>query len=339
MIDLEEIEKAPLLALKISLSEITFITGPRKISRKLNTNINDIKLFSQDDVDGYFQFSGKNNATETELIYNINEVVERVNSQREEIISIKSQYKIKLTGTKILIFISYLLIFGIFFKKLRTNKKEIEMKIAIFNKVLNTYYLNIEFLINSDIMELYKHLQYTFREAANSQYIWEITSQRSINSSEERTLAEARVSRERTSFAEKKIDFFISKAHGMHMADSNNNFYILYPAFFVLFTGGTYELISYSDIDLSISENRFIDEECRPKDSEIIGYTYKYVRNDGEPDLRFSNNYKIPRMKYFELKLTIKGRTNVTFMFSNADTSENFARTLFAYTNLFKSDR
>jgi len=87
---------------------------------------------------------------------------------------------------------------------------------------------------------------------------------------------------------------------------------------------------------LSVSNANFKEEDYQPSDSEIVEYTYRYVRNDGEPDGRYGDNTKIPRMKYYELAININNEANVTFMFSNAKSGKKFAEALANYITIFR---
>jgi hypothetical protein len=73
--------------------------------------------------------------------------------------------------------------------------------------------------------------------------------------------------------------------------------YLLPDKFFV-FQDGVYSAISYDNLEASLQELEYIEQESLPNDAKIIGETWKYVRRDGGADKRFKNNRRLPIVKY-----------------------------------------
>ncbi|CBN56122.1 MULTISPECIES: hypothetical protein [Kamptonema] len=73
--------------------------------------------------------------------------------------------------------------------------------------------------------------------------------------------------------------------------------YLLPDRFFV-FQDGVYSAISYNEVQVSLQDLEYVEQESLPSDATVIGKTWKYVRRDGEPDRRFNNNREIPIVRY-----------------------------------------
>lgn len=75
--------------------------------------------------------------------------------------------------------------------------------------------------------------------------------------------------------------------------------------------------LSYSDILSSAHTTRFQESGKVPKDTQVVGQTWKYINKSGGPDKRFKENRQIPICLYGELELTSTSGLNTVIMFSN----------------------
>jgi hypothetical protein len=73
--------------------------------------------------------------------------------------------------------------------------------------------------------------------------------------------------------------------------------YLLPDRFFV-FQDGVYSAIPYSEVQASLQDLEYVEQESLPSDATVIGKTWKYVRRDGGPDRRFNNNCQLPIVRY-----------------------------------------
>ncbi|AEB13073.1 DUF4236 domain-containing protein [Treponema succinifaciens] len=79
--------------------------------------------------------------------------------------------------------------------------------------------------------------------------------------------------------------------------------------------------LNYSDISSEVRTTRFVESESVPKDSIVVGSTWKYVNKSGGPDRRFSDNRQIPICEYGEIELTSNTGLNTLLMYSNPNYS------------------
>lgn len=75
--------------------------------------------------------------------------------------------------------------------------------------------------------------------------------------------------------------------------------------------------LNYSDIISSSHTTQFIESEGVPKDSQVVGQTWKYVNKSGGPDRRFKDNRQLPICLYGELELSSTSGLNTVIMYSN----------------------
>lgn len=79
--------------------------------------------------------------------------------------------------------------------------------------------------------------------------------------------------------------------------------------------------LNYSDITSKSHTTRFIESEIVPRDSQIVGQTWKYVNKSGGPDKRFKDNRQLPICLYGELELSSISGLNTVIMFSNPNSN------------------
>ena len=77
--------------------------------------------------------------------------------------------------------------------------------------------------------------------------------------------------------------------------------------------------LNYSDIQTFAHTTRFVESEKVPKDTSVVGSTWKYVNKSGGPDKRFKDNRELPICLYGEIELKSSSGLNTVLMFSNAD--------------------
>lgn len=77
--------------------------------------------------------------------------------------------------------------------------------------------------------------------------------------------------------------------------------------------------LNYSDIDSNARTTRFVESEGVPRDTQVVGQTWRYVNKSGGPDRRFKDNRQLPICLYGELELSSTSGLNTVIMFSNSN--------------------
>jgi hypothetical protein len=94
---------------------------------------------------------------------------------------------------------------------------------------------------------------------------------------------------------------------------------------------GAFGGIDYEDLNLECRPTRFIEDDHVPSDARQIDQTWRYVRKDGGPDLRFNNNRRIPVMQYGAVSLTSSKGLNILLNVSSLETAAAFVNCLGEY--------
>ena len=82
--------------------------------------------------------------------------------------------------------------------------------------------------------------------------------------------------------------------------------------------------IEYSDLKISVSQVRFVEEEAIPKDAQVVGQTWKYVNKNGTPDRRYKDNKQLPVCLYGQVILRTPTGLNVELQISNVQNAIDF---------------
>ncbi len=90
------------------------------------------------------------------------------------------------------------------------------------------------------------------------------------------------------------------KVYGL-ILDSMQLYFL--PDQILIFQNGKYGAVTYSHLQVHGGPTRFIEDGNVPRDAQIVDSTWRYLRKDGGPDMRFSDNRRIPiaQYGYFEL--------------------------------------
>lgn len=96
---------------------------------------------------------------------------------------------------------------------------------------------------------------------------------------------------------------------------------IFLPDKLLIMKGLKIGIVSYTDINVHSGTMRYIEHQRAPKDTKIVGYTWRYVNKSGGPDRRFSNNPQYPICLYGELTLKSDSGLNTVIEYSNGNPS------------------
>lgn len=108
------------------------------------------------------------------------------------------------------------------------------------------------------------------------------------------------------------------------------NFFI-YPQYIIqAISNDDLNFIVYpiGDITVSFDTIKIKESFYRPKDAEVVCYSYKYTNLDGRPDLRYNNNPRTPIYSYGELRFVESG---ISIIVSNEKFTKSFAEMFAKY--------
>lgn len=103
------------------------------------------------------------------------------------------------------------------------------------------------------------------------------------------------------------------------------------PDRLLVWDGTTLAALPYETIVAQTSATRFIEDgRGVPRDAQQVDTTWRFVRRDGGPDLRFNNNAKLPVMRYGELELRSSSGLQIVLQTSTTEAAEGAARAFLA---------
>ena len=233
----------------------------------------------------------------------------------------RAKLRKQLTKVKFNYFITY--IFSSSEK--RQYKKKLINKLA---ESLENAYINLNFRKGMKDAGSWDEAVYYFQELFQCCKIWDLTSQQETDKFRQRTIADKSFERKIiTARTHKELEFIKSDIDNLYLPNMNGADIYIYPTFIVLFKNyKKFSIHDLKDVDISIQASSFQEEQGVPKDSEVIGYTYKYTNKNGQPDKRFSNNYEIPVVRYGDLQLRSNSGINDRYQFSDFDKFIEFAK-------------
>jgi DnaJ-like protein len=97
------------------------------------------------------------------------------------------------------------------------------------------------------------------------------------------------------------------------------------PECVLTYEGDLYRAISYRSFSATIGSERTVEEGEVPDDAEVVGHTWRYVREDGSPDGRFGANPRLPEVLYGVLELSSETWPGLSLRVSNESAAAQFA--------------
>lgn len=238
----------------------------------------------------------------------------------------RTKLRKQLTKVKFNYFITY--IFSSSEK--RQDKKKLINKLA---ESLENTYININFRKSMKDAGSWDEAMYYFQELFQCCKIWDLTSRQDTDKFRQRTIADESLERKLiTTRVHKSLEFIKSDVDNFYLPNLNGADIYIYPTFIILFKD--YKKFSIHDlrnVEVSARASSFQEEQGVPKDSEIVGHTYKYTNKNGQPDKRFNNNYEIPVVRYGDFRLRSDSGINERYQFSDFSKFTDFAKALTNY--------
>lgn len=102
---------------------------------------------------------------------------------------------------------------------------------------------------------------------------------------------------------------------------------LFFPECVLVYERDRYRAVSYEIFDVTYSSISVTEESGEiPADAEVARHTWRYLREDGAPDLRMSSNAEIPIVLYGQLDIDSIGGSGMRLLVSNRTAAIRFAR-------------
>lgn len=234
--------------------------------------------------------------------------------------------KIKLAMYTLGHAVSFILIFGFFYKGIANTRKVQQDKVDRLKKELDTIFVEIKFADASQLEKSWLNCLDAFEGLVESHKIWDLTYAERINKVKVRTTANTAVKRTLVKYAKKSIEIIKSDIDPISIPNANGPDLFIFPTFVVLFKDNQrFGIFDLKEISGNLNFTSYHEEDKVPSDAEIIGHTWKKANRDGSRDKRFKGNYQIPIAKYGDMTLQSQDGLQESYMFSNAQAFAGFA--------------
>jgi hypothetical protein len=206
---------------------------------------------------------------------------------------------------------------------IKRNKEEIDTKqsqlVTLSNELNNTFY-QMDIQDNTSIIKAYKDVQDSYSRLCDSKKIWDKANRSPVDSSGRSTL-----------------EFIQCVETPMHFIDVNNIDFYIYPNAAIAFDKNESAIGAFklNELQVCLLPYEQIVNGVYPSDSEVVRFTWRFPRQNGGPDLRYKNNYKITVVRYGEIHLSFCTH-NLVFYVSNFKNGLAFVKAFDKFVALIK---
>lgn len=176
--------------------------------------------------------------------------------------------------------------------------------------------INLEYIIDDDQKEIVARQMNPMLKVAESERVWRIMQTSRVIDKKYSGGASSSVNRVICKASKKAPYPFNSNVPAATFKTGKETLIFLPDKLFIM-QKGKLGALSYSDISNYAHTTRFHESEKVPKDTKVVGHTWKYINKTGGPDKRFKDNRQIPICLYGELELKSTSGLNTIIMFSN----------------------
>ena len=186
-----------------------------------------------------------------------------------------------------------------------------------------------------DVAERFKTFTEEFEKVSSANRIWNIDTAGRTSDWKRNAGASRLISRKTASFrfdAPKNIHTNIS-VPAIIGGRQNIHFF---PDIVLILEGNRAGALSYEQFQVIWNTTVFIEEEGVPSDSQVVGYTWRFVNKNGSPDRRFNNNRQIPKVYYQQMGLQGDGGLQKIIQLSKVADRSGFDTSIAALRGFIK---
>ena len=181
--------------------------------------------------------------------------------------------------------------------------------------------------IDDSFETAYKGLHDAFNVMAKSYAAWHIKSEGEVYDGKYHAGASNLVERNKIQLGTQNPPFVRTNISTPSIPVGNQTLYFFPDMVLVYETAGV-GAVSYSELAVRVSSQRFIEDETVPSDTKVVGETWRYVNKNGGPDRRFNNNRKIPIVLYEDVDLSSESGLRERIELSRVGGSAGFAKAI-----------
>jgi hypothetical protein len=196
-----------------------------------------------------------------------------------------------------------------------------------------------EITVDREQAEPYYRMRDTFAALSESQKVWNLLAEKTIDRVVERSSADTAVTRTVVSLSLSSCDLIQWEQKVPHLPNRTGGDMYIYPGFLLYRASKqAFALINSRDVSVRYVSTEFTETESVPPDSQIIRNTWAKCNKDGSPDRRFNNNYQIPVAQYGTILFSSRDGLDVRYISSNARSAEESVKASAAFHISFVGD-
>lgn len=272
------------------------------------------------------------------------EIWEQIKSDIRDSYKQKRQLKKDMLIVRFKVLFLWVLYYLCFWFLLKQYKDYFNESKNLLKELLNVYNnisINLDFNFDSESEILFNDLKDSFNSLLKVNKIWDITSTKQNDWISDRSWASSLLTRSLTWINGSELDFIKTDEKAFKFINKNGGDIFIYPWYVIINKWVNLDIFDIRKLNINYYRNRFIEEEKVCKDSIVLDYTWKYVNKTWTPDKRFSNNFQIPIVEYWNILFESDTWMCEEFCFSSSDLLMNFWEKLdnyISYINGWFSD-
>lgn len=180
---------------------------------------------------------------------------------------------------------------------------------------------------------VFKRFAEEFEKVANANYIWNIDTAQLTSDLKHNAGASKLISRMRASFTY-SVPPVVKTNISVPAILGGKKKLFFFPDVVLIVDGKAIGAASYDQIAVYWNTTVFIEEDQVPRDSQVVGETWRFVNKNGGPDRRFNNNRNIPKVLYQQLGLRGPGEFQKVLHLSKVEDRSAFDEAFSALAEL-----
>jgi hypothetical protein len=202
------------------------------------------------------------------------------------------------------------------FKAWRLHQHETLKRTSIVHYDLDDYAL-----------KSYADVRNACRALAEANCVWQIVGQTPNREWKRNAGVSARVKRRRVKAGLMRPPFLMIDHEVYGIATGKAQLFFM-PGELLVFKRGRYQAFAYDTLEVQALPAHYVEDGKVPADAKVVGQKWQFVRRDGQPDLRFGRNRRVPVLAYGLVELTSASVMGLRLHVSNLPAAQQFARLL-----------
>ncbi len=179
------------------------------------------------------------------------------------------------------------------------------------------------FDLEPEIATLYQRLHDAFDKIASCSSKWHIEAEGAVKDRKRNAGATSVIKRTPISLGKGNPPFVKTNISVPFVPVGKQTMYF-FPDKVLIFEGNSVGAVSYPNLNISVEDIRFIEDDSVPKDAKVVDRTWRYVNKRGGPDKRFKNNRELPIALYEDINFTSNTGLNERIEISRVGIGDEF---------------